>query len=92
MLENSFERLPGEIEPIVLGIAILQPGHDPHGLDIVVKAAIGGHELVKLALARMAKRRVTEVVGQGQGFGQILIKAKDAGDGPCHLGYFNRMG
>ena len=33
-----------------------------------------------------------KVVGQGQGFGQILIEPHDTGNGPCHLGYLNGMG
>jgi len=31
-------------------------------------------------------------MGQSQGFSQILIKAKDTGNGPCDLGDFDGMG
>jgi hypothetical protein len=58
----------------------------------VVEATKGGHELVEFAFAGVAKGRVAKIMGQGEGFGQILIKAKDTRDRPCDLSNFNGMG
>ena len=92
VLDQALEGFPGEVQAVEFCVFPLQPGYDSQRLGVVVEAAKGGHELVKLALAGMAKGRVAEVVGQGQGFGQIFVKAKDAGDRPCDLGNFNGVG
>ncbi len=92
VLDQAFKGFPGEVQAIELGVFPLQPGDNSQGLGVVIEAAIGGHELVEFAFAGMAKGRVAKIVGQGQGFGQILVKAEDAGNGPCDLGNFNGMG
>ena len=43
-------------------------------------------------LAGMAKRSVPQIVGQRDGFGQILIETQNAGNGPGDLRHFQRMG
>ena len=76
MLDQSLTRLPGEVEPIVVGIASFEPGDDPQGLGIVIEAAEGRHDLFQHVLARMAEGRVAKVVGERQGLGKILVEAQ----------------
>ena len=40
----------------------------------------------------MAEGRVAEVMGKGQGLGQVLVKTERAGDGAGHLRHLDRVG
>ena len=51
-----------------------------------------GAELVQGSFARMAKRRVAQVVCQADGLGQVLVEPQRPGNGPGHLGHFQRVG
>src|SRR6266849_4838577 len=64
VLDQPFERLPREIEPVETGIAALERGDDAQRLGIVVEAAAGFEAAVERALAGMAKRRMAEVMGE----------------------------
>ena len=59
---------------------------------IVVNPAIVRHQLIQRALARMAKRRMAEVVGQTDALDKILVCPKRSGDRAPNLGNFERMG
>ena len=39
----------------------------------------------------MAKRRVSQVMAEGYGFGQIFVEIDSSGDGPCYLGDLDGM-
>ena len=43
-------------------------------------------------LTAMAERRVSEIVSQAQGFGEILVQPKGASDRPPDLRNFNAVG
>ena len=92
MLDQAFERFPGEIEAVEGRVAALQRGDDAQGLRIVVEAAIGREAGVERALAGMAERRMAEIVGQRQRLGQIFVDAERARQRPRHLRDFERMG
>ena len=92
MLDQPFQRLPGEIEPVERGIAALQRGHDPQRLRVVVEAAAGGEAAIERALAGMAERRMAEIVRQRQRLGEILVEAERAGERAGDLGHFQRVG
>ena len=64
VLDQPFERLPGEIEAVEGGIAALERGHHPQRLRVVVEAAAGGKAAIERALAGMAERRMAEIVRQ----------------------------
>ena len=76
MLGEAFERLPAQIEPVEIGIRRLQPRHEPQRVGIVVEPAGVGQRRGQRLLAAMAERRMAEVVGEAQGFGQILVEAR----------------
>ena len=50
------------------------------------------HLLVQHPLAGVAEGRVAEVVGERDGFGQILVEPQRAGDRAGHLADFERVG
>ncbi len=58
----------------------------------MVEAAEGAHALIERPLAGMAERRMAEVVGKRQGFGQVLVEAEPARQRTRDLGHFQRMG
>ncbi len=55
----------------------------PPGLDVVVKAM--GSQVVEDGLPGVAEGGVAQVVGQGDGLGQILVEAEGPGNGPGNL-------
>ena len=91
VLGNAFKALPSEVQPVKLRIVLLQRSHDAYRLGIVVKAAIGFHFRIKRTLARVAKWRVPEVMGQRHGFDQFLIEPQSPSDCSRHLRHFDRM-
>jgi hypothetical protein len=92
VLNQSLKSFPCKVEAIKIGIFPFQLGDDAKRLCVVIEAAKGGHELVELTLTGMAKRRVAEIMGQGQGFGEIFIETQRACSGPPNLGNFDGMG
>ena len=92
MFCNPFKGFPGQVQPVEIGIVPFQPRHDPQGLRVMVKAAIGRHQAFHRVLAGMAKGRMAKVMRQCHRLGQIGVQAKDAGDGARHLGHFDRVG
>ena len=53
---------------------LLQYVHYTQRLKIVFEAAIFPHAIVQCILARMAKWRMTQVMGEGNSFDQIFIQ------------------
>src|SRR5262249_7139405 len=62
VLEEPFERFPGEIEPVEGRVAALEHGHSPQRLRVVIKAARSGEAAVERALAGMAEWRMPQIV------------------------------
>ena len=60
-------------------------GDDANGLRIMIEPAIGRHQIAKRILARMAKGRVAQIMGQRNRLGQILVRPKGAGNRAGHL-------
>ena len=92
VLDQALERFPGQVQPVEVRIAPLQPGHDAQRLGVVVEAAVRRHQAVEFALAGMAEGRVAEVMGQGQRLGQILVEPERARDGAGDLRHLDRSG
>ena len=80
VLDQPFQGLDGQVQPVEAGVASLQPGDDAEGLQVVVEAAELGQRLVERRLAGMAEGAVAEIVGQRDRLGQILVDA--AGPAP----------
>ncbi len=67
-------------------------GHDTQRLRIMIEAAIGFHPLIQRIFAGMPKRRVTKVMHECYGFGEIFIKPQSARQSTGNLRHFNRVG
>ena len=91
MLDQSFEHLPGEVEPIEARIFPFELGDHAERLGVVVEAPGIRHRRVERTLAGMAEGRVAEIVGERERLGQILVEPEPA----CHragdLGDFQAM-
>ena len=92
MLGEALQRLPAEVEPVEIRIGVLEAGHEPQAVAVVVEAAGIGERLPQRILAGMAERRVAEVVGEAQGLGQVLVEAERARHGAADLRDLDRMG
>ena len=64
VLDDPFERFPGQVQPVEAGIAPLHRGHDAQGLGIVVEAAEVREAGIERPLAGVPERRVAEVMGE----------------------------
>src|SRR5665213_3547847 len=78
VLDQTFERFPGEVETVIGRVAALQIGDDAQRLSIVVEAAEPAQGCVECALAGVTERRMTEIVRQRQGLGQVLVEPERA--------------
>src|SRR5499427_1077337 len=80
VLDQAFERFPGQVQSVESGIALLERGHHAQRLRIVIEAAAGGEAAIERALAGMAERGMAEVVGKRQRLGQILVEPERASE------------
>ena len=91
VLDQTLKRLPSQIEAVEGRIASLKIGHNPKRLRIVIEAAEAGQAFVERAFARMAERRMAEIVRQRQRFAEVLVEAKGARQRARDLRDFQRM-
>ena len=75
----------GQVEPVVVRVALFELVHHPEALAVVLEPAVVFQQLVQLALARVAEGRVPEVVGQGDALRQVLVQAQGPRDAPRYL-------
>ena len=92
VLHRPLQGFPGEVEPVELGVAILELGQDAERLGVVVEAGIRLHHTVQRLLAGMAERRVAEIVSQRHRLAEILVETQHATDGAGDLRHLERMG
>ncbi len=92
MLGDAFERLPRQIQPVEIGVAVLEQRQNTDGLRVVLEAAVFLHRGVEPLLARVAERRMAEVVGERQRLGEVLVQLERARQAARELRDFQRMG
>ena len=92
VLDQPLQRFPGKVQPVELGIAMLQRRDDPQRLGVVVEAAISRHLPVEGPLAGMAEGRVAEIMDQRDGLGEILVEPQSPGEGAGDLRHLDRVG
>ena len=76
---DAVPHLPGEVEAAPV---VLEHLDHPDALLVVLKAAArpsAAQHVVHDALARVAERRVAQVVAQGDRFGQVLVQTAAPG-------------
>jgi hypothetical protein len=88
----AYQRIPGEIEPVEIEIALFEIDDDPQALHIVVETAPAPDAMVQRILSRMAEGRMAEIMGQRQCLGQIFVEAERPGEAARNLGDFQRVG
>ncbi len=59
---KSQSRLVHKVEPLEIGIGMLQEIHDPQSLPIMLETAAIGHKLIQNTLACMTERAVAKIV------------------------------
>src|SRR5215470_15589209 len=91
VLDQPFEGVPGEVEPVESRVAAFEPGNHREGLGIVIEAAVVGQTAVKRALAGVTERRMAEVVRERGGLGEILVETERTGERAGDLGHLKRM-
>ena len=92
VFHQAFQRFPAEVQAIETRVTALQPGHDPKRLGIVVEPAPRCHHGSKHVFARMAERRMTEVMGKRYGFGEIVVEPEGPRQRTGNLGHLDRVG
>ena len=104
VLEDPLARVVREVQARVL-VAFLEDVHDAHGLVVVLERAdlrrelrvererrLGAREdAVQDLLARVAERRVPEVVPERARLGEVLVQAEGARDRPRDLRDLERV-
>ncbi len=92
MLDQAFERLPGEVEAVETRIFLFQQSDHAQRLGVVVEAARIFERRIERAFAGMAEGRMAEIMGKRQPLGQVLVGAEVAGERAGDLRHFERMG
>ena len=92
MLDQPGQRRLGQIEAVEGGVAALELGHDAQGMAVVVEAAVLDHAGVKRVLPGVPKRRVAEVVGERDRFGEVVVEPQGAGERARDLRHLDRVG
>ena len=89
-------RIPSRVSkvrfrPSKRGVALLEQIDDAQDLQVVLEAAVGLHAGVQRILAGMAERRMAEVVGERDRFGQVLVEPQAARDRAPDLRHFEAV-
>ncbi len=93
MFDDPFADLEGQIQPRKTGVALLEAFDDAQGVQVVVEpVAEALHFAVQRLLAGMGERRMADIVGQRQRFGQILVQLQDVGQRARDLRDFDGVG
>ena len=80
MLDDAFANGEGEVEPAKGRVALLKPGDDAQGVQVVVEAEpVGAQSAVEGLFSGVAKGRMADVVDQRESFGQLGIEAESGG-------------
>ena len=92
VLDQSLERLLGQIEAVEIGVAALELGDEAQAVAVVVEAAVRGHAGVERVLAGVAERRVAEIVAERHRLGELFVEPQRLGERARELGDLDRMG
>jgi ribose transport system substrate-binding protein len=88
VLDDAFAKGEGEVEPAVGCIALLEPGDDAQGVQIVIEGeAVRSQNTIEGFFSRVTERRMTDIVGQRESLGEISIEAESVCKGAGNLRY-----
>ncbi|MGY2936177.1 hypothetical protein ACVWZ6_005779 [Bradyrhizobium sp. GM6.1] len=92
VLDDALQRFPGQVEPVEFGIALFQGRNDAERLGVVIEAAKILQAGVQRPLAGVPERRMAEIVGERQGFREVLVQPELPGQRAGDLRHLQRMG
>src|SRR5437868_14543177 len=90
MLDDTLQRFPGQVESVEFGIAMFQRCDDAQALRVMVESAVGFETPIQRTLVGVAEWRMAEVVGERQGFREVLVEAELRGSRAGVLRHFQR--
>jgi len=79
MLSQACAQFPGKVQPIEVRVPSLKLLNPPAALDIVVEPSFFPHEFIEGAFSHVAKRAVADIMGEGNGFGEVFVGAQGMG-------------
>ena len=91
VFENPFAAFEAEVQTVEVRIVFLEFIDDAQRLQVVFETAEIHHALVEGILARMAERRVSQIMRETDCFGQHFVEIERARDGARNLRHFERM-
>ena len=89
--DEGFAEFKGQVQSGELGVALLELIDPPQAVQVVVEAADAFQTVVERRFPGVAERRMADVVGQRNRFGQVFVQPQSPGDGPRDLGHFQRV-
>ena len=92
VLDEAFQRLPGEVQSVEARIFLLKLGDNAQRLGVVIEAPLARHTGIERALAGMAEGRMAEIVRERERLCQVLIKRKHPRHGAGDLRHFEAVG
>jgi hypothetical protein len=84
--------LETEIESNLAFHPFLQEIHDAESLGVVTKAPLSFHQSLENPFTDMSKGWVSDIVGEGDGFGEVGVETEGEAGRAGELGDFERMG
>ena len=92
MLGDPFQRGPCQVQTVKARVVAFQRRHDPQRLSVVVKPSVRLHQKIKRIFAGVSERRVAQIMGQGDSFGDVRVQPQGIRDGTRNLRHLDRMG
>ncbi len=93
VLDDAFAHAEGEVKTAPGRVALLEPGDDAEGVEIVVETeAVLSQCGIQGLFTGVAKGGMTDVVRQGEGLGEFGIQAQGCGESAGDLGNFEGVG
>ena len=92
VLLQTLAHFPREIQAGKARVFLLDEFDDAEALAVVLEAAVVAHQAVQQLLAAVAERRMPEVVGERDGFGEVFIQPQRAGDGAADGRHLDGVG
>ena len=81
VLDDAFADGEGEVETAKGGVALFKPGDDAEGVQVVIEAeTVRLQSAVEGFFAGVTERGVADVVGEGEGFGEVGVEAQSTGE------------
>ncbi len=80
VLHQAFPRLPRQVQTGEVGVFLFKFLDDAQAVAIVLEATVVFHQATQNRLSFVAKRRMAEIMREGDGFGEVFVQPERAGD------------